>query len=177
MAVSNRRPATTALNPRLLRMLGLLLMALALAACGYHLRGAATEPLGDKLPILRLAGIDDTVGFGKEVARVLRANGVRLKQQLQSEIPVLWVKPVRQSRQVLSVDRNIRAREYVLISAVDYALTPPGVARPAKYRKVSVRRELVVDPRRILGSNQEERRLRREMEQELAQVLVLRLRY
>jgi outer membrane lipopolysaccharide assembly protein LptE/RlpB len=35
---------------------------------------------------------------------------------------------------------------------------------------------LVVDPLQVLGSEQEERRLRQEMEQELAQMVVLRLR-
>ncbi len=154
-----------------------MLLILLLAGCGFHLRGASSRPLGDQLPAVRLAGIDDTVGFGKELARVLRANGVRLEQQPRPDIPVLRVKPVRQSRQVLSVDRNIRAREYVLISAADYALVKNDDTKPSRYRKVSVRRELVVDPKRILGSNQEERRLRREMEQELAQLLVLRLRY
>jgi len=149
----------------------------SLSGCGFHLRGADTDRLGKQLPAVYLSGVDETVGFGRELARVLRANGVKLAARKNPSVPVLSVEPIQQSRQVLSVDRNIRAREYVLISSVAYALSQPAdTGKPAK-RKVTVRRELVVDPKRILGSDQEERRLRREMAHELAQLLVLRLHY
>jgi outer membrane lipopolysaccharide assembly protein LptE/RlpB len=69
----------------------------------------------------------------------------------------------------------VRAREFSVTSTVRFTLKGvPGI--PSNEQTTHVRRDLVVDPLQVLGSEQEERRLRQEMEQELAQMVVLRLR-
>lgn len=158
-----------------MKLLLTLMLCLALSACGFHLRGATGTPLGDSIPELQIKGIDTEVDFGRRVARALEANGVKLViDTTEDEAAALTLSAPTGSRQVLSIDNKVRAREYALISEVSFTLQRTGL--PPVRQRVRVRRDLVVDPTQVLGSDQEERRLRKEMEDELAQLLVLRLR-
>jgi len=148
---------------------------LMLASCGFHLRGSAGTKLGETLPSLVVDGIETESGFGLELVRVLRANDVDVIPLSKGQQPVLRMQPVEASKEVLSVDQDVRAREFTLVSKVRFKLKGvPGAA--SSTRSARVRRDLVVDPNQVLGSEQEERRLLKEMEQELAQMVVLRLR-
>ena len=159
----------------MIQRLLVLLLLLALSGCGFHLRGATGTPLGDSLPELHIKGIDIEVDFGRRVAQALEANGVKLvSDHIEDDTATMVLTTPKSSRQVLSIDNKVRAREYALTSAVSFTLKRIGL--PAVKQIVRVRRDLVVDPTQVLGSDQEERRLRKEMENELAQLLVLRLR-
>ncbi len=159
----------------MIQRLLVLLLLLALSGCGFHLRGTTGTPLGDSLPELYIKGIDTEVDFGRRVAQALEANGVKLvSDHIEDDTATMVLTTPKSSRQVLSIDNKVRAREYALTSAVSFTLKRIGL--PAVKQIVRVRRDLVVDPTQVLGSDQEERRLRKEMENELAQLLVLRLR-
>ena len=159
----------------MIQRLLVLLLLLAFSGCGFHLRGATGTPLGDSLPELYIKGIDTEVDFGRRVAQALEANGVKLvSDHIEDDTATMVLTVPKSSRQVLSIDNKVRAREYALTSAVSFTLKRIGL--PAVKQIVRVRRDLVVDPTQVLGSDQEERRLRKEMENELAQLLVLRLR-
>jgi LPS-assembly lipoprotein len=162
---------------QMLSLLLLMPLLLQLSGCGFHLRGISGNQLGQSIPAIFISGLDTEAGFGRELSRVLTANGVKIHSKASKEVPTLALGPPDLSRQVLSVDREIRAREYVLISSISYTLRSSTSKTPqTKPIKVSARRELVVDPNRILSSGQEETRLRKEMEEELAQLLLFRLR-
>ena len=161
-------------NQRFL-ILTLILSLLMTASCGFHLRGSGGTNLGKILPSLVVDGIETETGFGLELVRVLRANDVEVIPPSKGQPPVLRLQPVEVSKEVLSVDQEVRAREFSLVSKVRFRLKGvPGVS--SSERSVRVRRDLVVDPNQVLGSEQEEQRLLKEMEQELAQMLVFRLR-
>ena len=154
-----------------------LLVALLLltGGCGYHLRGSGGPGLGAELPRLVLGGAARDGGFAQALRRALRAQGVTVLDAAASDVPELRLVAVDHSREVVSVDRQVRAREYALTSTVRFLLVRPG-RPPLGPARVSVRRDLVVDPTRVLGSEQEAQRLFREMRAELAQLVVLRLR-
>ncbi len=148
---------------------------LVLTSCGFHLRGSAGTKLGETLPSLVVDGIETESGFGLELVRVLRANDVDVIPLSVGPQPVLQMQPVEIGKEVLSVDQDVRAREFSLVTKVRFRLK--GVPGASTFeRSARVRRDLVVDPIQVLGSEQEERRLLKEMEQELAQMVVLRLR-
>ena len=162
---------------QILRVILLIALLLQLSGCGLQLRGISGNQLGQSIPVLFITGLDTETGFGRKLSQVLSASGVKIHSQASKEVPTLKLSLPDLSRQVLSVDREIRAREYVLISTVSYTLqnSNPQTLQ-TKPITVSARRELVVDPNRILSSGREETRLRKEMEDELAQLLLLRLR-
>jgi len=148
---------------------------LMLASCGFHLRGSAGTKLGKTLPSLVVDGVGTESGFGLALVRVLHANDVDVIPLSKGQQPVLQMQPVEIGKEVLSVDQDVRAREFSLITKVRFRLKGvPGAS--TSERSARVRRDLVVDPIQVLGSEQEERRLLKEMEQELAQMVVLRLR-
>jgi len=155
--------------------ISLLLMPLMVTSCGFHLRGSAGTKLGLTLSRVVVDGIETESGFGLELIRVLRANNVDVIPLSKRPQPILRLWPVEVNKEVLSVDREVRAREFSVTSTVRFTLKGvPGI--PSNEQTTHVRRDLVVDPLQVLGSEQEERRLRQEMEQELAQMVVLRLR-
>lgn len=159
------------------RSVVLLLLVVLLSGCGFALRGVNDYLLGDRYPDMTLNGVKTDLGFGSELARLLDADGVRVNTgEADDSLPVLAVSALKKSRQVVSVDRDIRAREYALFSEIQFSFSPnPELAATVK-KTLRVRRDLVVDPNQVLGSDQEETRLRREMERDLAQAILLRLR-
>lgn len=155
----------------------LVLFAVVSVGCGFHLRGSSSAiSLSSVLPEVVIDGADIEIGFGRRLANALTRAGVKLRPPADAAVPVLEVGEVGESRRVLSVDRDVRAREYALISKVRFRLlTKPGDAS-AEWTVVQTRRDLVVDPFQVLGSEQEEKRMRREMEEDLVQRIVLVLR-
>ena len=151
---------------------------LLVSGCGFHLRGSSSQiTLSAILPQLRIEGVDTETGFGRLLEEALTGSGVKVLQKAKANatVPVLEVGKIREKRQVLSVDRDVRAREYALISKISFRLLHQPDAITG-WRSVQARRDLVVDPFQVLGSEQEEKRMRREMEEELAQRIVLLLR-
>lgn len=151
---------------------------LASSGCGFHLRGSGSQvTLAAVLPEVRIEGVDTETGFGRLLEEALTGSGVKVLQKDKADaiVPVLEVGEIREKRQVLSVDRDVRAREYALISKISFRLLqqPDAIT---DWRAVEARRDLVVDPFQVLGSEQEEKRMRHEMEEELAQRIVLLLR-
>ncbi len=146
------------------------------SGCGFYLRGSEGVPLAQVLPEVFIDGVDTGVGFGQLVAESLRANHVRVLEHRDETRPVLHLNPLRESQIVLSVDRELRVREYALISDLQYRLLPPAGPSDLPFQTAQVRRDQVNDPLQVLGSDRETRRLRREMHQELVYLLTLRLR-
>ena len=163
---------------RLPLVIWLLLAAVLISGCGFHLRGSSSQvPLAAVLPSVRIEGVDTETGFGRLLEEALAGSGVKVLQKpfADEAVPLLEVGSIKKKRRVLSVDRDVRAREYALISKVSFRLMSPQ-QHTAGWRTVQSRRDLVVDPFQVLGSEQEEKRMRREMEEELAQRIVLLLR-
>jgi len=157
-------------------LLAVLSVALLLPGCGFHLRGSSSAiQLSSVLPEVAIDGIDTETGFGRRLEQALVTAGTKVLPEPVADRPVLEVGKVEVRRRVLSVDRDVRAREYALISEVRFRLLPkPG--GNAEWRRVETRRDLVVDPFQVLGTEQEEKRMRREMEDDLVQRMVLVLR-
>ncbi|MGV6817362.1 MAG: LPS-assembly lipoprotein LptE [Thiotrichales bacterium] len=150
------------------------LVILALQACGFKLRGIEDAPLPPGLSPMYLTGVDREIGFGQELSQVLSSNGVQLVDSPEKSAVQLRIEELPLSKQVLSVDKKVRAREYALISKVKFRVDRDGST--GKWQYVQSRRDLVVDPLQVLGSEQEEKHLVEEMERELIQLIIPRLR-
>lgn len=151
-----------------------LLLIMLVQGCGFHLRGVEQAPLPPQLSPMYVSGVDTDIGFGLQLTQVLRSNGVTLVDSIDESEVQLRIQELPLSKQVLSVDKKVRAREYALISKVKFRVDPEEVR--GKWEYVQSRRDLVVDPLQVLGSEQEEKHLREEMERELIQLIIPRLR-
>lgn len=154
---------------------GALLGAL-LAGCGFHWAGS--RPLPDQLAWVY---IDVVTPYQVEKppleaalrTRLLRRGAV-VSGSAGAARTVLRVSDLDETREVLSVDPFGKAVEYKLTTRLSYALLEDGVAVvPGGALRVS--RDYSFNARQVLAKEAEEARLRSFIQDELAELLLLRL--
>jgi LPS-assembly lipoprotein len=150
----------------------LLVLALLLTACGFHLRGTHID-LGHLPQPLQLVGVDSYPALGRELRRQLREAGVRLDERAEGAGSVLRIADARSERRLLSLDARNRAAEYELSEMLRYSLRSGGRTTPQ--RTLRVTRLLLQPGDELLARQREERRLREEMRRELVRQLIQQL--
>ncbi|MCZ4304247.1 LPS assembly lipoprotein LptE [Zoogloeaceae bacterium G21618-S1] len=151
----------------------LLLAGLAtfgLAGCGFHLRGQLDMPF--KRAYLNA---NRNERFMNRIARQLEINGVVLTERLNEAEVSIRLFNIKRERDILSLNRAGKAREYRLLTTLTYAVERADgtTVRPAE--RISVRRDVTYDDTQLLAKDQEEAMLYRDMEDDIAQQLVRRL--
>lgn len=171
-----RQPFSTFLTWRVGARLWVLLLPIILGmhACGFQPRGAVQLPESMQRVYLQGAGAD---ALSRELHLLLGASAVELVRKREAATAVLAVTGGSFDRQVLSVDRRGRAREYELRMGAEFALRTPEGAVLMAPQIVQVRRDYAFDPDAILGSTAEEELLREEMVRDLARLILHRLQY
>lgn len=156
----------------------LIMLSVIVSGCGYHLRGQGEFALSRQLQSLTIEGLSVYSGFGRELTDVIESNGVVLVPKADQPDVLLELKAPSRRRDVLSVDSSVYAREYSLVTAIRFRLVPSEQysTGDTNWQTLEVRRDLVVNPNDVLGSDYEAERLNNEMDRELADRLVFRLR-
>lgn len=148
-------------------------MLLALAGCGFHLRGSATLP--DSLKTMYVQGINLQQGIGLELKRALSSNDVLVIDTYQQGSAVLTVLDNKYERRVLSVGSDAKVSEYSLHGWLSYKVTDGSGHVLANEQKVETQRDYQFDQDSVLASDQEEAILRKELNQQLVQSILRRL--
>lgn len=147
-----------------------------LAGCGFHWAGSRALP-----PALSSVYIDVVTPYRVSKppiesalsSRLLR-RGARLAGNLGAARTILRVTELRETREVLSVDRFGKAVEFTLTTRLTYELIEAGAARlPPDTLQVS--RDYTFNARQVLSKEAEEFRLQAFMQDELAELVLLRL--
>lgn len=150
-----------------------LLLALALSACGFHLRGMVDAPTW----LTRVCVIDEAKN--KPLAVLLEAQLDSYKIDVVPEPTQanywLIINKSTYQQQIVSIGASTNPRQYQLILTVEFMLkTRQGqVIKPQ--RVVVVTRQLTVNNDRILGSNEEESVMMKEMRQDAVTQIINRL--
>lgn len=147
-------------------------LSLALAGCGFHLRGQAELPAA--LERVAVSGIAPRTPLGEAIAVALTAAGGQVVAGDASA--VLHISQEHYERQMISVDRTGRAAEYGLYYEVGYELRTPQGKPWIAVQRVTLSRDLAFDPAHVLGKGEEEALLQQEMRDLAAQQMVWRLR-
>ncbi|MGQ0587422.1 MAG: LPS-assembly lipoprotein LptE [Gammaproteobacteria bacterium] len=147
-----------------------------LAGCGFHLAG--TRPLPPQLSSVYIdvvtpyrvskPPLESALG-----TRLLR-RGAHLHDSLGAARTLLRVSELRESREVLSVDPFGKAVEYTLTTRVKYELIEGGNVLVAP-DTLQVSRDYSFNAQQVLAKEAEELRLQTFMQDELAELLLLRL--
>lgn len=158
------------------RLLPALIGLFALSACGFHLAG--TRPLPPQLDkvyidlVARYRVSDPPLETALRT-RLLR-QGADVTKDAKGATTVIRLTNLKEGRQVLSVGADGKAQEFLLITTVDYEvrsggqpLVPPGNMR--------VTRDYSFNEEQILAKEAEEARLREYIQDELAELLLLRI--
>ena len=159
---------------RLAKLACLLAVFLCLMSCGFQLRGA--DPNGASTGLqgleLRLISVQPRSDLTREVSRELSNAGAVLTDATGSALQ-LTLQAEQFSQRNVSLTAQARAAELELTLSVNFVLeqTEQG---PTDAR-ATVSRQMLNDPRNIVGKTEELRLLREEMRRDLAAQIVRRI--
>jgi LPS-assembly lipoprotein len=151
--------------------MGLLLVAIA--GCGFHLRGVV--PLPDSLKLMYVQGINVQQGLGLTLKRGLKQNGVQVVDNYEKDSAVLTVLENKFERRVLSVGNNAKVSEYELYSVLKYKVTDGQGKLLIEPQQLEAIRDYQFDQTQVLSSDGEEAILREQLNEQLVQSLLRRL--
>jgi LPS-assembly lipoprotein len=154
-------------------------LALAVAACGFHLRGSYRVPEA-LMPIHVDAGSGSAMGDA--LRQALERQGAELTDDKARAGSSLAVLDESEDRRVLSVDETADVSEYEVQKSVRWQLVRPAgdgadaaAATLIAPNRLRARRDYEFDPASVLSKAQEEESLYADMEQALAQQILARL--
>jgi len=124
-----------------LRLLMLLMAALTLTACGWHLQGAFHLPPEFSPVYVQDSGSGSRLGY--ELRDQLRLAGVTQTDFLKQAQAVIVISGDRVQRQLLAVDSAGKGRDYAVILRADYEVLRAGKSLQPR-RSVQRRRDYLV---------------------------------
>ncbi len=145
----------------------------ALAGCGFHLRGTATLP--DALKTMYVQGVNLQQGLGLELKRSLTRNDVTVVNAYQEGSAVLTILEHKLERRVLSVGSDAKVSEYALHGWVSFKVSDGNGKVISDAQKVEAQRDYRFDQDQVLAKDEEERVLREQLNQQLVQSILRRL--
>lgn len=158
---------------RRLAWVWLTLAALAVTACGFHLRGAAQLPA----PMARtyVAGIGEHSELARQLRPELGANGVEVVSRPEEAGAHLVVMRDDMQRQVLSVGERARVREFQLRYRVAFRVRAPDGTVLIPEQSLELVRDFTFDQRQVLAKTGEEAILREDLFRDMARLMLTRI--
>lgn len=148
----------------------LVALALLLAGCGFHLRGAADLPFSSLY-----LGVSDVSPLGNELKRTLRASDVRIVESREQAEAVLQILSEQRERQIIAIDGRGRVKEYQLRYRVAYQVTGDMGRVLVPPTQVVLFRDISFNDEQVLAKENEEALLYRDMQSDAVRQLLLRL--
>ncbi|HUP92754.1 MAG TPA: LPS assembly lipoprotein LptE [Solimonas sp.] len=153
-----------------------LALVIALAACGFH--AAGSRPLAEPLRSVYLEVIApyrvSEPPLQASLRALLQRRGAKVAGSPAEALSLLRLSDLEERREVLSVGIDGKVLEFQLITSVSYVLlqgdqvlVPPD--------RISVTRDFSFRPQQVLAKEAEESRLREFIQNELAELVMLRL--
>ena len=158
------------------RVIWLFSSLLFFVGCGFQLKGSDTENGEAQLDgmTIQLISSRSRSELTREVSRALTAIGLVLVSDAEQEaLLVLTLQPEQFSQRNVSLTAQARAAELELTLAADFTLEQPE--RDRIDARATVTRQMLNDPRNVVGKTEEIRLLREEMRRDLAAQLARRL--
>ncbi len=156
-----------------LHIITLLILTLAITACGWRLRGTLTLPEG--LESIQIVDNANSSFLSKQLTQLLVANGVALVDANPDMFIVLIEE--REDKRIIAVGSNTLASEYELSSEARYFINDAEGKMLTPESTVSVVRSYEFNENDVVSKAEEERIIQQEMRRELAQQIIRRLRF
>jgi len=148
-------------------------MLLVLASCGFHLRGQATIP--DHLKVIYIQGVEMNKNLGSELKKSLTRNGVTVVSESQKDSALLTIVEYKVDRRVLSVGSDAKVSEVELYGFVKFKVSDAQGRILSDEQKVEARRDFQFDQNQVIGTTEEGRSIRQQLDQQLVQSMLRRL--
>ena len=151
----------------------LLLLALALSGCGFHLRNALVLP-ADLGPV-RVEARDPYSPLADSLAQALQRAGAQPAADGAEDVAVLDLVAERWGNTPLSVDARGRAQEFSLRYAVVFELRGADGEILVPRQVVELSRDYVSPPTNSIGTDSEREILARELRREMGASILRRI--
>ncbi|MEO8007353.1 MAG: LPS assembly lipoprotein LptE [Betaproteobacteria bacterium] len=152
-------------------LIAILLIAITLSSCGFHLRGQASIPY--QTMFVETTGYSP---FANDLARAIRAGSeTKIAENRNDAQAVLKILGESQERYILSLSAGGKVREFELRYRVVYRLTDLAGNDLAPPGEISLRRDLTYDDTEVLAKESEEALLYRDMKADAVQQMLRRL--
>jgi LPS-assembly lipoprotein len=153
-----------------------LLPAMTLAGCGFHLSG--DRPLPEELRSVYVEAVDPYKVTAPRVESAIEkriaSRGGQVKSRAADARATLRLSDLKQTQEVLSIGADSKAIEYRLIIRVRYELDSGGkVLVPSD--TLSVSRDFSFSAQQILAKEAEQAKLNDYLQDDMAELLLLRL--
>ncbi|HPE06082.1 MAG TPA: LPS assembly lipoprotein LptE [Thauera sp.] len=155
------------------RLLGSALAATValLSGCGFHLRG----PQALDFATVHI-NVPEQSEFGAQLRRLIATTGTtRVEEDAARAEARLQILANDRGREILSLTGAGKVREYQLVQALRFQLLDRAGKALIPPTSLSARREYTFDDSQVLGKEQEEALLYRDMQNDLVQQLMRRL--
>jgi LPS-assembly lipoprotein len=157
-----------------LRACALILLAVALSACGFQLRGANGQY---HMPFQSIyLGFPDTSPLGTELKRNLRGGDsvVVVDDPLKAEA-LFDVLSETRGKSILSLNSQGRVREYLLTYTLVFRVRDAKNTELLGSTEISLKRSIQFNESQVLAKESEEALLYRDMQSDLVQQILRRL--
>lgn len=148
-------------------------MLIVLAGCGFHLRGQAIIP--DHLKVIYIQGVEMNKDLGSELKKSLTRNGVTVVSESQKDSALLTIVEYKVDRRVLSVGSDAKVSEVELYGFVKFKVSDAQGQILSDEQKVEARRDFQFDQNQVIGTTEEGRSIRQQLDQQLVQSMLRRL--
>ncbi len=150
-----------------------LVIALLLSACGYHLRGGLDLPENFKKVYLEGGSSQLREAFNQ----TLKASAARLTSTPEQAGIIVRIVGENAKRRALSLSARGRSNEIELYYRLEYELPEPNNTADSHRQLVEIRREYFNDQQDIVAKDNEEAVIQNEMYQQAVSAIINRARF
>lgn len=151
----------------------ILLLALLLAGCGFHLRGQAQLP--PAMSVTYIKSEDPRSPFIRALRDSLEANGAEVTTEPEAATATIEILNEEFRRRTLAVGPRGEERDYELRQQVTYIVRLADGDRQILKDTISASRNLLYDEADVLGRAEGEQMMIRDMSMDLAWSIIRRL--
>ena len=148
------------------------LALIILTGCGFQLKGTGSNNTQLQGLTIRLISSQPRAELTREVTRELTASGLMLRDDSDTDLS-LRLEPEQFTQRNVSLTAQARAAELELTLSAAFSLAESE--QELVNARASVNRQMLNDPRNVVGKTEELRLLREEMRRDLAAQIVRRV--
>lgn len=171
LPASSRLPA---MKPTpMLRLLAVLLLAVALSACGFHLRSKIALP-ADLGPV-KVSATDPYSPLARDVAAGLKAAGAIAAADPNAKVATLEILSEQWGDRPIALDEQGRALEYSLRYAVAFRFVRADGSELVPQQVIELSRDYVAEATDLTGTTSEREILSEELRRDMSASILRRI--
>lgn len=161
------------IGKKIFRLLLPLLALALLQGCGFQLRGSIALP--SSIAPVYIQGLGEYDELRQELTQIFSFSDIQVVNEPQAAASTLKISNRSSDRRVLSVDGNGNVAEYELHEGVQFALQAADGSALVEPQTVNTTTTYINTETEVLGKQQEEGTLRRDLRRDLASQIMQRL--